>query len=138
MISKYELDKFVFMSFYCFDTNSKNHLAYTYIYWKFYFVKELKANLLVDNNIMGTERIIIDLANKIIIISSCQITISITTRFRSHAVQMKVFIDWSLIIFLKSESLVQFVYFGLLGNCNFFFNPTPHNYLMLFSQILTT
>lgn len=70
-ISKYKLDKFVSISLYFSYTNTKNKLIYTYIYQELNMVKDLKINLLVNNNIFAIERVIIDLANKTVMISSC-------------------------------------------------------------------
>ena len=74
------------MSFYFPGINSTNRPAYAHIYKELYIVKGLKANLLVGNNILDMERVIIDLANKSAMISSCQVTISVVTRLRGHLV----------------------------------------------------
>lgn len=69
--SKHKLNKFISRFFYFSDIDSTNCLAYTHIHREFYLVDGLKANLLVGNNILAIERVVIDLANKFAMISSC-------------------------------------------------------------------
>lgn len=88
------------------DIDSTNHPAYAHIHRELSLVDGLKANLLVDNNILATERVVIDLANKSAIISSCQMTISAAARPRGSLVQKKVLVDRSLTILPESEALV--------------------------------
>lgn len=90
---RHELDEFVFMSLYFLGIDSTNRPAYAYIHKELYIVEGLKASWLVGNDILATERVIIDLANKSTMISSCQVTISIAARPRGHPVQRKVLVD---------------------------------------------
>lgn len=133
---KYELIEFVSMFLNFFGADLRNHSAYTYIYQELYLVKDLKANLLVGNVILAIERVIINFASKIAIISSCQMTISIIARFKSYLVERKVLVNRSLIISLESKVLVQFVYSGFLDDWKFSINPTSYRYLILFAHIL--
>lgn len=84
--SRHELNEFVSLSLYFFGIESTNRPAYTYIHRELPIVEGLKANLLVRNNILATERVIIDLANKSVMISSCQVTIFVIARLRGHLV----------------------------------------------------
>lgn len=71
--SKHESDKFVSMSIYFLEVDKHKQLVYTYIYCKMYLVDSLKANILVENNIIVLEGIMIDLANFTIFITSYNI-----------------------------------------------------------------
>ena len=104
--SKHELDKFVSMFLYFSGINLTKRMAYAHIHREFYLVDGFKANLLVGNNILATKIVIIDLANKSAMISSCQVTISITASPRGRPVQTKLLIDRSLTIPPKSETLM--------------------------------
>lgn len=84
--SKHKSDEFVLMSLYFPDTDLRNRLICTYINQEFHLVKGLKANLLRDNNILVTKRVIIDLANKTTMISSYQVMIYIIIRPRSYLI----------------------------------------------------
>lgn len=68
---KYESNEFVSISLYFSGIDLTNCPVYVHIHKKLYIVKKLKANLLVSNNILVIERVIIDLANKSAMISSC-------------------------------------------------------------------
>lgn len=133
--SRHKSDEFVSMSLYFSTTDLTNCLAYTYIYQKLYIVERLKANLLISNNILAIKRVIIDLASKSAMISSCQMTISVAARPRGYLVQKKVLVNKSLTISLKSKALVQFVYSSLPDDRDFLFNPIPYSHLTPFSHI---
>lgn len=79
----YKSDEFDSMYLYFPSINSRNHPIYAYIYRKLYLVKGLKANLLLGNDILAIEKVIINLASKTTVISSCQIMISISAWPRS-------------------------------------------------------
>ena len=134
--SKYESDEFISISLYFPDFDSTNRPAYTNIHRKLHIVERLKANLLVGNNILATERVIINLANKSAMISSSQLTIFIAARPRGHMVWKKVLVGRSLTIPPESEALVQFVCSSFPDDRDFLFNPTPYSHLTLFSHIL--
>ena len=134
--SRHESDEFVSMFSYFPNIDSINRPAYAHIHKELHIVERVKMNLLVGNNILTTERVIIVFAKKSAMISSCQMTISVAARPRSHPVQKKVLVDRSLTISPESEALVQFVCSSLLDNRDFFFNPNPHSHLILFSHIL--
>lgn len=80
---KHKLDKFVFISLYFSGINSKNRPVYAHIYQKLYLIKGLKANLLVNNNILVIKRVVINIANKTALILSCQVIISVTPWLKS-------------------------------------------------------
>lgn len=85
-ISKHELNKFISMFLYFPDIDSTNHPAYAHIHRELYLVDGLKTKLLVGNNILATERVVINLANKSTMISSCQMTIFVAARPRGPLV----------------------------------------------------
>ena len=134
--SRHESDEFVSMSLYFPGVNSADRPAYAHVHRELHLADGLKANLLVGNNILATERVIIDLANKSAMISSCQVTISVPARPRGRPVQRKVLVDRSLTIPPESEALVQFVCSNLPDDRDFLFKPTPHSHLTLFLHIL--
>lgn len=124
------------MSLYFLSTDSKNRPVYTQIHQKLHFIKGLKANLLIGNDILATEKIIIDLASKTAMITSYQVTIAVMVKPKSHLVQRKVLVNRTLIILLESEAFVQFVYSELPDNQDFLFNPRLHSHFTLISHIL--
>lgn len=132
---KHESNECISMSLYFSRIELRNHPIYAHIFQKLHLVKGLKANLLVGNNILATERVIIDFANKTTIILSYQVIISVTTQSIGYPVQKKVLVDKSFTIFPETETLVQFVCSGFPNNWDFFFNPTPYGHLTLFLHI---
>lgn len=104
--SKYNLNKFVFISLYFLGTNIKNRSVYAYIYQKLYLVKNFKSNLLVSKSILTIKRVVIGFANKIAMILSYQVIISITIMARSQSVKRKIFANKLLTIPPKFEDLI--------------------------------
>lgn len=90
----------------------------------------------MGNNILATEKVVIDLANKSALISGCQVTIFVAARPRDRQVQRKVLVDRSLTIFPKSKVLMQFICSSLPDDQDFRFKPTFHSHLTPFSHIL--
>lgn len=74
------------MFFYFLDINLRNCPIYAHTYQKFYLVMVLKTNLLVDNNILTTKRVIINVINKTTLILSYQVIIFGITWPRSQFV----------------------------------------------------
>lgn len=103
---KYKLYIFVSIFLYFFSINIKNSYIYAFIHGEFKLVKGLKVNLLVGNDILVMKRVIISFTNKIIMISSCHVTISIIARPKNYAVQKKVLIDKSFNDLPEFETLI--------------------------------
>lgn len=70
---KHKLDKFILMLIYFLRIDKYKQPVYACIYYKIHLIDSLKANMLVKNDIIMLEGIIINLANFIIFISSCNI-----------------------------------------------------------------
>lgn len=77
---RHESNKFVSMSLYFLGIDSTNRPAYAHIHRKLYLVNGFNAHLLVGNNILTRKRVVINLTNKSALISSYQVTISVTAK----------------------------------------------------------
>lgn len=85
------------------------------------FVNSLKANMLVENDIIIPKGIIIDLANSTIFLTSCNIWIAITAKQKSQLLRKKPIANTTAFLSFNCRSLVLVIYGALLGNHNFFF-----------------
>lgn len=72
-------------------------------------MKELKTNLLLDNNILALKSFIIYLNKKTISVSSYKKTIAISMMPRGYLVLRSVFLNKFLFILLDSEALKYFL-----------------------------
>lgn len=76
-VSKYELLEFATLFLYFSGKNNVKDLVYVTLQYKIYLLEGLHANLLIDNNIMSSEAIVIDLGKKTALIGTCRVTIDI-------------------------------------------------------------
>lgn len=103
---KHQCQKYVFIDLYLSDT-VEDKLAMTHFTRDAHIVNNLKAKLLLSMNIMSSERIFIDIANRLIIVNSCQnlrIELSVTSRANDR---IRRVIHFKNRIVIKSRALVQ-------------------------------
>lgn len=81
--SKYKSKKFVLVLLYIASLSCKNSKVYTYIKYKLYFVKGLKANILIGNNMLYIISFLINFANISIYIQSYGDDIIVSTKYHS-------------------------------------------------------
>lgn len=87
---------YVFFNFFKIDYNNKLVLAK--IRKKIYLVEELKAKMLIDNNILVIKGFILDLLNKEVTIFSCNTKIQILIQFQGWFILKKVLAIRNIII----------------------------------------
>lgn len=78
--SKHKSEEFAIFSLYFLEKNNTGQLVYASLTCKIHLVKDLGANLLIENNIMSSKDVFIDVKRKKTLIGSCKITISINAR----------------------------------------------------------
>lgn len=76
----YKSRKFATLSLYFLSKNSTEQLIYACLIYKIYLVKDLRANLLIRNNIISLEESIIDVKGKSALIESYKVTVSINAK----------------------------------------------------------
>lgn len=77
---KYNSDRFVTISLYFFAKNSIGQTIYICKKSELHLIDSFKANILIDNYILGLEQILIDIVDKIVFVASCKININIDTK----------------------------------------------------------
>lgn len=134
---KHELDKFVLMPIYFLGVEKYKQLVYACIYRKMHLIDGLKANILVKNNIMALKDLMIDLANFITFISSCNVWIAIIARQRGQPLRKKLMADTTVFLPPNSKSLVSVMHGALLCNRDFFFQPMQQSHFTLFAHLIS-
>lgn len=77
---KYKSAKFVVLSLYFLGKDNIQRLVYVSIGYKIHLLKELRVNLLIDNNILSPKSFIIDIGRKNTLIQGYMVTIPINTK----------------------------------------------------------
>lgn len=91
--SKHKSRKFAALLLYFLGKNNVGQLVYTPLTCKIYLVKDLKANLLIGNNIIFPEGFVIDIRGKNALIKSCGVTITIDTRQKEQFLTKKLLVS---------------------------------------------
>ena len=134
--SKHESGHFALTMLYIPGTNEKGREVYASITCELHLVDELKANMLVGNDVLCTEGFAVNLYNSSTLIHSCGVRIDINARQYSEFLRHRALASASTIIPPHSEALVAFQRIKLPDSRDFLFSPTPQQHLTLYSHLL--
>lgn len=134
--SKHKLRKFAALSLYFPGKNNTGQLVYTFLTCKIHLVKDLKANMLIDNNIMSPEGFVIDVKGKSALSRSCGVTVPIDARQKEQFLTRKLFASQETMLLPQSEAMVLLVSLPLHDNRDFLFYPATQANLTLFTYIV--
>ena len=102
-----------------------------------HIVDELRAHMLVGNDIIGPERIVVDIANKSATISSCGVKIDIEPKQRGQMIKRKVHAQQAITIVPYSEVLVPIKALdGIPTDRDFMFEPKPQPALSMYTHLV--
>lgn len=132
--SKHELNEFILMPIYSLGVNKHKQPVYAWTHREIYLVDGLKANMLIENDIIMPEDIMIDLANTTAFITSCNIKIAITARQRGQPPKKKLMADTTVFLLSNSKSLVPVIY-GTLSRNRDFLSSRYSNHILLYLLI---
>lgn len=85
--------EFTTLSLYFLRKNNAKQLIYTFLTCKIHFVEDLRANLLISNNIMSPEGFIIDVKGKNTLIGSCGVIVPIEAKQKRQFLTKKLLIS---------------------------------------------
>lgn len=124
--SKHKIDKYILEPFYLPAKSNNNKQIMACICQKLYIIDNLKANLLIKNNIISIEDIKIDIGNKKAYMFGCKATISIIARQKSWFIRRMFYSATHIIIPLQSQVFALTNNFSLLENWNFFLSRSSN------------
>lgn len=78
--SKYKSEEFATLSLYFPRRNNAGQLVYAFLICEIHLIKDLRMNLLIDNDIIFLESFVMDVKGKSILIRSCKVTVLIDVR----------------------------------------------------------
>ena len=124
------------MTLYIPGTDEKGREVYASITCELHLVDGLKANMLVENDVLCTEGFAVNLYNSSALIHSCSVRIIITARQHSEFLRHRALVSASTIISPYSEALVAFQRIKLPDSRDFLFSSAPQQHLTLYSHLL--
>ena len=101
-----------------------------------HLVDDLRAHMLIGNDIIGPERIVIDVANKAAIIGSCGVEIAIEPKQRGEFVRRTIHAKQAMTITPYSEVLVPVKSPSIPDDRDFIFEPKPQPSLSMYAHMV--
>ncbi len=131
----HEIKKYVNFSIYLSSKNDS--IKMTKIHKEMHFVKELKTNMLIENDILRFEEIIIDVQRKRIIIISCQnMIIKIKIHQKEFFVRRNVINQYASIISSRSYVKILYKIKNLLANRDFLFESSSSIFVFIYAYVI--
>ncbi len=134
--SKHESGEFAVLSLYFPGKDNAGQLVYASLTCKIHLVEDLRANLLIGNDIMSPEGFVIDVKGKKALISSCEVTVPIDARQRGQFLARKLLTNQETIIPPNSEAMISLLPLPLPDDRDFLFHPATQPSLTLFTHIV--
>ena len=135
--SHHETSEFITQRIYppAIDGNGKSILAC--LYRELHIVNNLRAKMLIGNDIIGPEGIVIDVANKQARIGSCNATAKITPKPRGEYVRRKILAENSALVPPRTEMMLPTKAVNLPPDRDFIFEPVKQANLTMFATLWT-
>ena len=92
-----------------------------YLRRELHIIDNLRAKMLIKNNIIKSKEIIINVVNKKVRINSYSTTINITTRSRGEFIRRKIYIKLSIFVPSHSEIILLIKEINLFNDRDFLF-----------------
>ncbi len=122
--SKHESGEYAALSLYFPGKDNTSQQVYASLTFEIHLVKGLRANLLIDNDIMSPESFIIDVIRKSVFIGSCGVTISINARQRRQFLTRNLFASQETVVPPRLEAMILLIPLLLPNNRDFLFHPS--------------
>lgn len=135
-VSKHKSEEFPALFLYFPGKNNVERLVYASVRCEIHLVDGLRANLLIENDIMSPENFVIDIDKRSTLIGSCKVTIPISVRQRGQFLMRKLLTSEVSVVSPWSEVMIPLVPVSVLDNRDFLFHPTVLPNLTLFTHIV--
>lgn len=119
--ANHDSNEFISISLYFLDRNKSKQLVYIQIEWELHLVDRFRAIMLIQNNIIGSKWISIDIAKKTALVASYKVCIPISARQRLQLLIKKVLNVETITILPHIKTFVPVLLPSLLDNQDFFF-----------------
>lgn len=134
-INIHEIKKYVNFSMYFFS--QKNSFVMTEIQREIHLIQEFRVNMLIENDILRSEEIIIDIVNRRAIIVNCDnMMIDVKIHQRDSYVKKNVRNQFAMIIFSEVYAKVSYVVKNLSNSRNFLFQSSFIVFVFMYAHII--
>ena len=135
-IYKHDFNEYALVDFYFENTKNEKSIR-AHFRRELHLVDDLKVNVLVEMNVLEFEGFLINLDAKTTFIKSCEVIISIETKFRTfeNTMHQSVHLQKTTIVFSNSKMLIS-VHHEHLFERDFMFEFDSRNEMTLFAHIV--
>ncbi len=133
--AKHMSDEYAIASLYFPGKDKNGDAVMAKITREVHLVDDLKANMLVGNDLLGPERVTIDVAKKSAYIGSCDTTIEVEVKTARTVVHERIHARKAVDVPLRSKMAVPVHHTAIPSDRDFFFEPDDTN-LSLYAHII--
>ncbi len=131
----HEIKKYVNFSIYLFSKEDSNKM--TKIHREMHLIENLKANMLIDNDILESKEIIIDVQEKKTIIRSCQnLIIDVKIHQRESFVRKNVVNYFAIVISSEFYVKISYKMKDLFSNRDFWFESSSEVSMSIYAHVI--
>ena len=98
----HETSKYVITNIHLFDTKNDKKIT-SIIRREIHLIDDLKINMFFENDIMKSERIVINITKKIVVVNNIDVTIFLKTRFVKNVIQKSMHLRKIVVVFSRFE-----------------------------------
>ena len=132
----HDTDEYVLVPIYIPATKDDGTEVLCRIMREIHLVDNLKANMLIGNDVIGPEQIVIDVSKGKAIIGSCGATANITSRQRGPYQRRAIHAKKALIVAPRANIMVPVATPETLPERDFIFEPLPQRNLTLYAHLV--
>ena len=116
----HETSEYVITNIHLFDTKNDKKIT-SIIRREIHLIDDLKINMFFENDIMKSERIVINITKKIVVVNNIDVTIFLKTRFVKNVIQKSMHLRKIVVVFSRFEMKIVVHNACLSKNKNFLF-----------------
>ena len=116
----HETSKYVITNIHLFDTKNDKKIT-SIIRREIHLIDDLKINMFLENDIMKSKRIVINITKKFVVVNNIDVTIFLKTRFVKNVIQKSMHLRKIVVIFSRFEMKIVVHNTCLSKNKNFLF-----------------
>ena len=129
--------EFVSISIYFSELAKNDTPAFVFIIREIHLVNDLKVKMLIDNDLLNSEKFIIDVEKKSTTIDSCEINIMLEIQLKDPYLRRTIHAQQAMMLQSGQEQLLP-IRTKIPNGRDFFFEPDPNANFTMCSHILDT
>ena len=134
--SKHKTSEYLITPIYLPGQNTSGEEVLACFRRELYLVDDLRAKILLGNDILGPEGVVVDVADHKAFIGSCQVIVPLSARQRGQFIRKNVHTKMASVIPPHSEILVPTKTISLPNDRDFFFEPYSQANLVLYVHLV--